>query len=73
VDNIYDEIEATWRSMYADMHREPSSRDGVDKLLLETEAEVRAKTTNGLQPNLGNFEFGLARLIHRSCLNERRM
>ncbi len=62
--NIYDEIEASWRSVFAEMHREPSSRSGFDKLLLEIEAEVRAKTTDGLQPHLGIFEFGLEWLMY---------
>jgi hypothetical protein len=62
--HIYDEIEASWRDVYADMHREPSSRSGFDKMLLEIEAEVRAKTTDELQPHLGIFEFGLEWLAY---------
>jgi hypothetical protein len=66
--NIHDEVEASWRSVYADMHREPSSRKGFDRLLLEIEAEVRAKTTDGLQPHLGIFEFGLEWLAYAHVL-----
>lgn len=62
--NIYDEIEASWRSVYADMHREPSSRSGFDKMLLEIEVEARSKITDLLQPQLGIFEFGLEWLAY---------
>jgi hypothetical protein len=62
--NIYDEIEASWRGVYADMHREPSSRSGFHEMLLEAEAEARSKTTNVLQPQLGIFEFGLEWLAY---------
>lgn len=57
--NIYDEIEETWRGVYADMHRESSSRSGFQEMLLEIEDEVRSKTIDALQPQLGIFEFGL--------------
>jgi hypothetical protein len=62
--NIYDEIEERWRAVYADMHRKPPNRGGFDKVLLEAEAEARAKTTDGLQPQLGIFEFGLEFLAY---------
>lgn len=62
--NIYDEIEERWRAVYADMHREPSPRSDFDKLLLEAEAEARSKTTEGLQPHLAIFEFGLEFLAY---------
>lgn len=62
--NIYDEIEERWRAVYADMHRNPSPRSGFDKLLLEAEVEARAKTTDGLQPQLAIFEFGLEFLAY---------
>jgi hypothetical protein len=62
--NIYDEIEERWRAVYADMHRNPSPRSGFAKLLLEAEAEARAKTTDGLQPQLAIFEFGLEFLAY---------
>ena len=61
---IYDEIEESWRGVYADMHREPSSRSGFHEMLLESEAEARSKTTDALQPQLGIFEFGLEWLAY---------
>jgi hypothetical protein len=62
--SIYHEIEERCRAVYADMHRKPPERGGFHKLLLEAEAETRAKTTDGLQPQLGIFEFGLEFLAY---------
>lgn len=58
-EGIYDEIDERWRRVYADMHRDPSPRNGFNELLQEAETEARAATKNALQPQLAFFEFGL--------------
>jgi hypothetical protein len=64
VPNIHDKIEEHWRAVYADMHREPPPRNGFHEMLLELETEARGTTTDGLQPQLGIFEFGLEWLAY---------
>jgi hypothetical protein len=56
---IYQEIEDRWRSAHADIHCEVSPRDDFHRMLFERETLAQAKTTDGLQPQLGILEFGL--------------
>jgi hypothetical protein len=59
VSRIYEEIEQEWVGHYRMMPCETPSRTEFSDLRAEQEAETRSQTSDGLQPWLGIFEFGI--------------
>jgi hypothetical protein len=66
--DIYQEIERNWAALYQKMSCEAPSRAEFSDLCAETETENRRQGSDGLQPWLGIFEFGIEWLsyIHHS-------
>ena len=62
--DIYGEIEREWVAHYRRMPCETPSRAEFSDLCAAQETETRGQTSDGIQPWLGIFEFGIEWLTY---------